>query len=65
MLNSDTVFITVWRKKDGDEWQEAGVHPTHRHAEHAGKLLADATGLQTTVLIWVDSEFVCKTGREA
>lgn len=52
-----TVYITIWRVKDGDVWNEAGSHTTYVEAAEAGDKLKAATGLQTSVLQWVDSAF--------
>ncbi len=57
-MKARTVFITLWRKNDGDVWNEAGSHPTCEEAVAAAHALEVATDLQTTTIMWVDSVFV-------
>lgn len=48
-------YIILWRKQDGEVWNEAGEVDTLGEADSVSKKLRDASGLQVTSIFSVQT----------
>jgi hypothetical protein len=50
-----TVWLTLWRTKDHEHWNEAGAHATLEQAASAATKLRE-TGLQAVPMEWREAD---------